>query len=379
MVAALEAVDASMQKWGYSAFVPKPLPPDPPVHVDDELLELLSQADQAIGRLDAAVDALPDATLFVPMYVRKEAVLSSNIEGIHASLADVLESELTGTQSDDVAEVMNCVSAMDDGLESVERLPISSSLLREIHGRLMSGERGKLKSPGEFRMPQNWIGGTTSSVTNARFVPPPPHEVEPGIEDLEAYVNGESAAPALVEAGLIHSQFETIHPFLDGNDRVGRMLIALFLVKKRVLKQPILYLSAYFKQHQEEYYDRLLEVRTAGDWEGWLKFFLKGVQQVSQEADHSVRQVWRMRQQHRQEMGSEPDAALELLDHLYQRPYVTAPYVAEVLKVTRPTAQSLIDTLTRRGVLVETAERSGERVLRYEPYLRLFEESQPNK
>lgn len=267
------------QITGYSAFIPKPLPPDPSVNIDGELLTLLSEADQALGRLDGSADILPNPDLFVSMYVRKEAVLSSQIEGTQASLANVLEYEagirprgLPG----DVAETVNYIRAMNRGLARLEELPVCNRLLKEIHGVLLQGVRGNEKSPGEFRRSQNWIGPPGGNLATAFFVPPPPYEMEHAMGDLELYIHQDTQTPILLKCGMVHAQFETVHPFLDGNGRLGRLLITFLLCQQGVLKRPLLYLSAYFKQYRDEYYERLQEVRVSGDWERWLKFFLRG-------------------------------------------------------------------------------------------------------
>ena len=240
--------------------MPEKLPPTPPISYDDDLVSLLSEADQAIGRLDASADILPNPELFVGMYVRKEALLSSQIEGTQASLTDVLEYELLRARRrkrQDVGEVINYVAAMNYGLERLEQVAISNQLLQEIHRRLLAGVRGAEKSPGEFRESQNWIGPANSDLRNAVFIPPPPSALKMAMADLEAYVQSNVAVPKLIKAGLVHSQFETIHPFLDGNGRMGRLLITLLLYGQKVLRRPILYLSTFFKQHRSEYYERL--------------------------------------------------------------------------------------------------------------------------
>ena len=367
------------QPAGYSAFIPAPLPPDPPVLLDEELLNLLSAADQAIGRLDASGDILPNPDLFVAMYVRKEAVLSSQIEGTQASLTDVLEYELIqakrGRRSD-VGEVVNYVAAMNYGLEKLGDNPLSSRLLLEIHKELLKGVRGSEKSPGRLREFQNSIGGADSSPRNAAFVPPPPSEVGPAVDDIEAFIESTVRTPILIKAGLIHSQFETIHPFLDGNGRMGRLLITFLLSQHGVLKRPILYLSAYFKQHRQEYYERLQAVRDSGDWEQWLKFFLMAVLDVSQEAADTAHQILALREGHRQTVQHSKFgtvSSLELLDHLFQEPYLSVPRAAELLAVSYPTANTLVDALVGVGLLVEVTGQRRGRVFRYDPYLRLLE------
>jgi Fic family protein len=364
------------QVGGYRAFIPSPLPPDPPLKIDDELLNVLSKADQALGRLDASADMLPNPDLFVSMYVRKEAVLSSQIEGTQASLTDVLEYEVSQIRkgvSPDIDEVVNYIKAMNYGLERLKALPLSNRLTREIHRQLLSGVRGEEKSPGEFRKSQNWIGGRNP--TEALYVPPPPYEMEQALGDLEKYIHSDSPMPVLMKTGFIHSQFETIHPFLDGNGRMGRLLITFFLCQQGVLKRPLLYLSAYFKQHRDEYYNRLQAVRDTGDWEQWLKFFLTAIWRVSQEASATAQQILALRENHRQmiqELTPGSSKGLELLDELYLHPYTTVDMTATDLKVSYPTANTLIGELVFLGILTEITGRQRNRVFVYEQYLDLL-------
>lgn len=367
------------QPSGYRAFVPKPLPFDPPVQINEELISALSKADQALGRLDASADILPNPDLFVHMYVRKEAVLSSQIEGTQASLTDLLEYEASQSRhrlQGDVVEVANYVRAMNYGIERLAELPLSSRLLRGIHAELLQGVRGSNKAPGEFRSSQVWIGPSESDLSTAVFVPPPAHEVERAIGDLESYMHKDVSTPVLIKAGLVHSQFETIHPFLDGNGRMGRLLITFLLCQQGALKRPLLYLSAYFKEHRDEYYNRLQAVRDSGDAEGWLRFFLTAVWRVSDEAAETARQILVMREHHRLLVQSQVAGsvrALELLDSLYERPYITVNRAARVLQVSYPTANSLVNGFADLGLLREITGRPRDRVFRYSPYLDLLQ------
>ncbi len=257
------------QPKGYRAFVPKPLPPQPPVRMDDEMWMLLSEADRALGRLDGATATLPNPDLFVVMYVRKEAVLSSQIEGTQASLIDVLEFEANALERGneyDVTEVINYVQAMNYALNRVKQMPLSLRLLREIHGTLMTGTRGGDRNPGEFRTSQNWIGPLRNhDLSTAAYVPPPPYEMQEALGNLEKFLYDPHPMPVLIRVGLVHAQFETIHPFLDGNGRMGRLLITFVLCEKDIVKRPLLYLSYYFKQYRQEYYNLLQATRDAGD------------------------------------------------------------------------------------------------------------------
>ena len=369
------------QPGGYRAFLPKPLPPDPPLRLDDQAQVLLSEADRAIGRLDAATELLPNPHLFVMMYVRKEAVDSSRIEGTQASLTDLVEYESRLRRKgmpDDVAEVANYVLAMNHGLSRLAEIPVSNRLIREIHSRLLQGVRGAEKRRGEFRVTQNWIGGR-GSIDEAAFVPPPPTEVTPAMSSLEKFLHDEAPLQPLIKCGLAHAQFETIHPFLDGNGRAGRLLITLLLCWKGVLKRPLLYLSDYFKTHRTEYYERLQAVRDEGDWEGWLRFFLEGVRSVSMEATNTAKLIQTMREEHRAVIVRElpvTGAGLVLLDGLFERPIVTIADAARMIDRTYATANSLVAAFESRGLLKETTGQSRNRVYRYEPYLSLFEQLQ---
>jgi Fic family protein len=374
------------QAAGYRAFIPRPLPPDPPVAIDSALAHLLSSADQALGRLDGATDMLPHPDLFVFMYVRKEAVLSSQIEGTQASLMDVLKFEADAadpSNPQDVEEVVNYVAAMNHGLKRLSVLPVSMRLIREIHARLMQGVRGEDKRPGEFRRSQNWIGPPGSTLTTAHFVPPPPHEMLESLHDLERFLHDERPMPALQKIGLAHAQFETIHPFLDGNGRVGRLLITLLLCEREILRRPLLYLSYYFRKHQEAYYTALQNVRDRGDWEGWLEFFIRGVRETSDEATETARRVVRMREQHReliqQRLGTTAAKALSLLESLYRRPAISIQHAADATKLAFPNAGALVGRFVELGLLREMTGRRRNRRFAYRPYLELFENGGPGQ
>jgi Fic family protein len=367
------------QPAGYRAFIPTPLPPEPGVAIDPMMASLLSSADQALGRLDGATGILPNPDLFVFMYVRKEAVLSSQIEGTQASLIDVLQFEadtVDPTRPQDVEEVVNYVAAMNQGLKRLNSLPISLRLVREIHRRLMHGVRGKDRTPGEFRRSQNWIGPPGSTLTTAQFIPPPPHEMREALHNLEGFLHDEKPMPLLMKIGLAHGQFETIHPFLDGNGRVGRLLITFLLCEKGVLRRPLLYLSYYFKQHQSEYYDRLQAIRDQGDWEGWLEFFLRGVRETSEKAAETARRIVRMREEHRQlvleRFGSGAGNALTLLEMLYQRPIVSVQHAAEATRLAFPNANALVARMEELGLLREITGHKRNRRFAYRVYLDLF-------
>ena len=284
---------------GYTAFIPAPLPPDPPPALDGETIKLLSQADWALGRLDGVTSILPNPDLFVAMFVRQEAVLSSQIEGTQSTLEDVLqfEAETGADVPKDIGDVVNYVAAMNYGLTRLNELPLCLRLIREIHERLLRGARGGEKTPGEFRRTQNWIGPPGCSLATALFVPPPFHAMHAALADLERFLHDTLAFPVLVHCALAHAQFETIHPFIDGNGRIGRLLITFLLCQREILHHPLLYLSSYLKAHRSEYYDRLTAIRLSGDWEGWIRFFLRGVFEVSQAASATARKILELREQ----------------------------------------------------------------------------------
>jgi len=369
------------QPAGYRAFIPAPLPPEPPVDLGEPLRGLLSQADYALGRLDGAVLTLPNPDLFVFMYVRKEAVLSSQIEGTQSSLQNLLAAEAQLYDPDapaDVSEVVNYVRAMNHGLRRLAELPVSVRLIREIHAELMRGVRGGRLTPGELRTSQNWIGPAGCTLREATFVPPPPHEVPQALADLERFLHSESLLPVLVQVGLAHAQFETIHPFLDGNGRIGRLLITFLLVQKGLLAKPVLYLSHYFKRYRAEYYDRLQAVRDDGDWEGWLAFFLRGVAEVAAEATQTAAAILRMREDYRaritERLGRAAGNGHRIMEKLFDHPIVTVATVQKWLDVTPAGANQLVNRLVDVGVLREITGYARNRRFRFDPYLRLFEE-----
>ena len=370
------------QAAGYRAFLPEPLPPIPPIRLEGNLQSLLSLADRALGRLDGSIQTLPNPDLFVFMYVRKEAVLSSQIEGTQSSLQDLLSAEAKMFSPDlptDVDEVVNYVNAMNHGLERLSDLPVSVRLIKEIHERLLHGVRGARLTPGELRTSQNWIGPGGCSLGEATFVPPPPHEVPTALGSLENFLHSGSDLPQLVQIGLAHVQFETIHPFLDGNGRIGRLLITFLLCQREILLKPVLYLSHFFKRHRAEYYERLQAVRDHGQWEEWLAFFLRGVSEVSREATDTARRILALREDHRTavttRMGRAAGNGLRVLESLYQRPVVTVADVQSLTGTTYTAANNLVSSLTDIGILVEATGYKRNRVFRYQPYIDLFGEN----
>ena len=372
------------QPTGYRAFVPQPLPPHPPVTMDQELVRLLSDADRDLGRLDGVATVLPDPNLFVAMYVRHEAVLSSQIEGTQSTLEDLLEFEADAklnARPKDVEEVVNYVRAMNYGLDRLKELPLSLRLIREIHQKLLEGVRGGDRSPGEFRRTQNWVGARGCTLSEAEFVPPPPHEMTQALGDFERFLHHGGDLPVLVHCGLAHAQFETIHPFLDGNGRVGRLLITFLLCQRDVLRRPLLYLSYYLKAHRAQYYDRLTAIRSDGDWEGWLNFFLRGVSESSRTATQTARDIVELRERHRSLMGTGRAAdakGLLLLDHLFHQPVLSVRTAGEVLRCSYVTAAHLVAKLVRLGILQELTGRQRNRLYRHQTYVDLFQKQALN-
>jgi Fic family protein len=372
------------QLTGYRAFLPAPLPPDPPIRLEGELYGLLSKADRALGRLDGSILTLPNPDLFVFMYVRKEAVLSSQIEGTQSSLNDLLAAEasiLSPTQPKDVAEVVNYVRAMNYGLARLAELPLSVRLIKEIHAELLRGIRGSHLTPGEIRRSQNWIGPGGCTLAEATFVPPPPDEVPDALSDLEKFLHAPSNLPALVQIGLAHAQFETIHPFLDGNGRIGRLLISFLLCQREILLKPVLYLSHYFKRHRAAYYEHLQAVRDTGDWEAWLAFFFRGVAEVSAEATETSRRILALREEHRAlvtaHLGRAAGNGHRVLEHLFQKPILSVADVRKLTRTTYPAANNLVSRLAERGIIQEITGYKRNRLFRYEPYIALFGEDPP--
>ena len=369
------------QPAGYRAFIPAALPPDPPIQIAGELQRLLSEADRALGRLDGSVQTLPNPDLFVYMYVRKEAVLSSQIEGTQSSLQDLLAAEahvLGEGRPRDVDEVVNYVRAMNHGLARLSDLPVSVRLIREIHEELLKGVRGAKLTPGELRRSQNWIGPGGSTLAQATFVPPPPSEVPTTLGALETFLHQQDDLPLLIKIGLAHAQFETIHPFLDGNGRVGRLLITFLLCERGALAKPVLYLSHYFKRHRQEYYDRLQAVRATGDWEGWLSFFLRGGAEVSMQAADTARRILELREQHRrsitEHLGRAAGNGHRVLEQLYEQPIMSVTDVRALIGTTFPGANQIVQRLVDLKVLSEITGQVRHRRFRYDAYVRLFDE-----
>ena len=360
----------------YTAYVPKNLPPVPPLEMD-ELYPLLDQASTAIGRLDGMSMVLPDPSLFLYMYIRKEAVLSSQIEGTQSSLSDLLlfETEKApGAPMDDVTEVSCYVLAMKYGLERLKNLPMSLRLIREIHAQLMDNARGGNKMPGEFRTSQNWIGGSRPG--NARFVPPPPEQLMECLYAFEIFLHDENVKlPALVKASLAHVQFETIHPFLDGNGRLGRLLITFILCMEGVLKEPLLYLSLYFKANRQEYYDHLQSVRETGDWESWVKFFLTGVIETATQATETAQAIIALFNTDLttiETSGKSTAGVLSVHQFLQRHPITNTTKIKQGCNVSLPTVLRALTTLEVLGIVHEITGKDRNKVFAYQEYLTIL-------
>ncbi len=369
------------QPTGYEAFIPNNLPPKPPLVIDDEMQNLLSQADRKLGRLDGITEILPNAELFVDMYVKKEAVLSSQIEGTQASMIDILNtSDNRGEDigSNHIKEVVNYVGAISYGLNRLNTLPFSLQLIREIHAVLLKDVRGGTTNPGEFRRTQNWIGPSGCTLLTASYVPPPPNEMFKALESLEDFFHAEDSIPALIKIALIHAQFEAIHPFLDGNGRMGRLLITFWLCWEKILSKPLLYLSYYFKRNRSEYYDHLNKVWFKGDWEGWVKFFLKGIAEISDEAINSVKAILSLKEtcaQKLHELYNGNSNYQRLLELLFVYPIVSKKQIAGLLKVSGPTGATICNDFVATGILVDaTPEKKRYKKYRFIKYLKILQE-----
>jgi Fic family protein len=361
------------------AYLPSPLPPSPPLDFA-RLVPLLDRASTALGRLDGITTILPDTPLFIYMYVRKEALLSSQIEGTQSSLSDLLlfeSDEIPQIATDDVAEVSSYVQALDHGLQRIRGgFPLSLRLIREIHGILLSGGRGANMQPGEFRRSQNWIGGTRPGT--AVFVPPPPDRIMECLGSLELFIhNQESGLPLLIKAALIHVQFETIHPFLDGNGRLGRLLITFLLCAEGILHEPILYLSLYLKARRSTYYDLLQAVREKGDWETWIEFFLTGVIETANQATDTARQLLTLFDSDRRKIagiGRVSPSVLRVHEMLQRKPLSNVSGATKQLGLSEPTVQKSLDIMIKLGIVRELTGRQRRRVYAYSDYLDILKQ-----
>ncbi len=364
----------------YKAFIPPPLPPNPPLQLNEGHYDLMERANRALGRLDGVSTLLPDTSLFLYFYVRKEALLSSQIEGTQSSFSDLLlfeNKETPGVPIEDVREVSNYVAAMNHGIKRIRGdFPLSLRLIRELHGILLSKGRGANKAAGEFRRSQNWIGGSRPG--DARFVPPPHEQLADLMGSFERFLHDQPVRmPVLIKAALSHVQFETIHPFLDGNGRVGRLLITLLLCTEGALSESILYLSLYFKRNRQQYYELLQRVRTEGVWERWLEFFMTGVLETAEQATDSAKSILRLFEKDRakiETLGRPAGSALRVHLLLQQKPIVSVPMAAKALKVTEPTVRSSLAHLEKLGIVQEMTGGQRNRMFMYNKYLRILDE-----
>jgi Fic family protein len=367
------------QPTGYKAFLPAPLPPVPPVKIEGALQTLLSQADRSLARLDGVAEILPNVDLFIAMYVKKEALLSSQIEGTQASLDDLFafESGEKLENLNDVNEVVNYIHALNYGIERLETLPMSLRLIKEIHKILMEEVRGSERFPGEFKKSPNWIGPPGCTLNEATFVPPPPHEAFKAMGDLEQYLHRKAGLPILINCALIHYQFETIHPFLDGNGRVGRLLVTFYLYWKKVLNKPLLYLSYYFKKNRQEYYDRLNMVRDKGNYEQWIDFFLKGVIATAGSAMDTARKIIDLQSIHRRLLWDERISspfAVAILEQLFYTPVVSIGQLAEHFGISYQASSNVVSQLEKAGIIRELTGRKRDKRFVYREYLNILSE-----
>jgi len=366
------------QSGKYRVFIPKPLPPEPPLTMDDELIDLLSRANLSIARFDGLTANLPNRDLFVAMFVKKEALMSSQIEGTQASLEGVLEFEADMTPRDnidDIVEVVNYVKAMNYGIERLKEFPMSLRLIREIHEILLQGARGRDKNPGEFRTSQNWIGPRGATLRDAFYIPPPHIEAKEAMGELEKFIHKEDSTPDLIKAALIHSQFETIHPFLDGNGRVGRLLIIFYLVWRGVISQPLLYLSYFLKMNQGEYYEKLTKIRTNGDFEGWIKFVLKGIIETSTEQVKTANEIIALREDLLKKLYREANGSIysvRLVDLLFVKPIISTNDIVEEFSITKETANQLIRKFEADGIIKEITGKKRYMIFVFSKYVEII-------
>ena len=359
----------------YTSFVPAPLPPEPPLELDADILTVLVRANRQLAALESIAARIPNMPLFVSMYVRKEALMSSQIEGTQATLEDVLDPLLEANTNRNVADVVNYIKATDYAVKRLETLPLCNRLLRETHAVLMEGVRGQEKYPGEFRRSQNWIGGQGSSLKTARYIPPSPEDMEIAMSDLEKYINTEDGQDDLIRAALIHYQFETIHPFLDGNGRIGRLLITLYLMERKLLSSPVLYISYFLKRNRVEYYDRMSEVRRSGNYEQWVRFFLQAVEECAQDAIETIDKLNALHEKDStavSEMGRAAKNTALVFAYLEANPIIDIGKTAQALGLSFNTVSSAVKRLEDAGILTQTEAANRNRTFAYEAYLEIL-------
>lgn len=362
-------------EMAYQSFVPSPLPPTPPIEISEDILEQLIKANSQLAILESVATRIPDVDLFVSMYVRKEALMSSQIEGTQATLEDVLDPLIEDNTNRNVADVVNYIKATEYAIRRLHELPLCNRLLKETHAILMEGVRGQEKNPGEFRCSQNWIGGKGSTLRNARYIPPSPDDMTEAMSDLEKYINADDRLDGLIRAALIHYQFETIHPFLDGNGRIGRLLITLFLMEKKILTTPALYISYFLKKNRVEYYDRMTEVRSKGNYEQWVKFFLQALAESAKDAIAAIDELTALHDKNVDlvaGMGRASKNAMLVFRYLEANPIIEIGKTAEALGITFGTASNVVERLSSAGILEQTTTGRRNRTFAYKDYLAIL-------
>lgn len=362
-------------EMAYQSFVPSPLPPTPPIEISEDILEQLIKANSQLAILESVATRIPDVDLFVSMYVRKEALMSSQIEGTQATLEDVLDPLIEDNTNRNVADVVNYIKATEYAIRRLHELPLCNRLLKETHAILMEGVRGQEKNPGEFRCSQNWIGGKGSTLRNAKYIPPSPDDMTEAMSDLEKYINAEDRLDGLIRAALIHYQFETIHPFLDGNGRIGRLLITLFLMEKKILTTPALYISYFLKKNRVEYYDRMTEVRSKGNYEQWVKFFLQAIAESAKDAIAAIDELTALHDKNVDlvaGMGRASKNAMLVFRYLEANPIIEIGKTAEALGITFGTASNVVERLSSAGILEQTTTGRRNRTFAYKDYLAIL-------
>ena len=359
-------------EMAYKSFVPNPLPPVPPIELSEDIVGLLVKANSQLAVLESIAARIPNVELFISMYVRKEALMSSQIEGTQATLEDILDPMLDTNTNRNIADVVNYIKATEFAITRLQTLPLCNRLIKETHAVLMKGVRGQEKNPGKFRYSQNWIGGQGSTLKNARYIPPSPDDMQNAMSDLEKYINTDDDLDALIQAALIHYQFETIHPFLDGNGRVGRLLITLFLMDKGILTTPALYISYFLKKNRVEYYDRMTEVRTKGNYEQWIIFFLQAIMESAGDATSTIDELITLHDTNTSvisKLGRASKNTMLVFDYLESNPIIDIGKTAEALSITFNTASSTVRRLVDAGILVQTGGGGRNRTFAYEAYL----------
>ena len=362
-------------EMAYQSFVPSPLPPTPPIEISEDILEQLIKANSQLAILESVATRIPDVDLFVSMYVRKEALMSSQIEGTQATLEDVLDPLIEDNTNRNVADVVNYIKATEYAIRRLHELPLCNRLLKETHAILMEGVRGQEKDPGEFRCSQNWIGGKGSTLRNAKYIPPSPDDMTEAMSDLEKYINADDRLDGLIRAALIHYQFETIHPFLDGNGRIGRLLITLFLMEKKILTTPALYISYFLKKNRVEYYDRMTEVRSKGNYEQWVKFFLQALAESAKDAIAAIDELTALHDKNVDlvaGMGRASKNAMLVFRYLEANPIIEIGKTAEALGITFGTASNVVERLSSAGILEQTTTGRRNRTFAYKDYLAIL-------